>query len=303
MLAIVIPYFKLTYFEETIKSLVNQNNKNFTVYIGNDASSECPKELLEKYKDTLNFKYKKFSTNLGGNSLVKQWDRCIDLIENEDWIMILGDDDYLENTVVDCFYNSYKEFKGKANVIRFSTKNISDKSNTTPSKNVQPKWELASDAFFRRINGETGSTLSEYIFSKKSYDKFGFFNYPLAWHSDDQAWLDFSDGKPIFSINEASVIIRISNLSITGKKDNLKLKDEANILFYEKFLLENLSSFSKRKRRYILMRYELVLKDTGKIPINKWFILFKNYANNFEILSFFKLIRRFMITIFFKAKK
>ena len=38
MLAIIIPYFKLTFFEATLQSLANQTDKRFKVYIGDDAS-------------------------------------------------------------------------------------------------------------------------------------------------------------------------------------------------------------------------------------------------------------------------
>ncbi len=95
MIAIVIPYYKLTYFEKTLQSLAEQTDKKFNVYIGNDASDEDPEELLFKYKDKINFNYHKFNTNLGGTSLTKQWERCIDLSLDEEWIMILGDDDYI----------------------------------------------------------------------------------------------------------------------------------------------------------------------------------------------------------------
>ena len=47
MLAIVIPYFKLTFFEETLQSLANQTDQRFKVYIGDDASLENPSDLLE----------------------------------------------------------------------------------------------------------------------------------------------------------------------------------------------------------------------------------------------------------------
>ena len=48
MLAIIIPYFKLTFFEETLKSLASQTSKRFKVYIGDDASPEGPSNWLEK---------------------------------------------------------------------------------------------------------------------------------------------------------------------------------------------------------------------------------------------------------------
>ena len=76
MLAIVIPFYKLTFFEATLQSLANQTDKRFKIYIGDDASPEDCSVLLEKYKGKLDFLYKRFESNLGGISLVKQWEQC-----------------------------------------------------------------------------------------------------------------------------------------------------------------------------------------------------------------------------------
>ncbi len=40
--------------------------------------------LLEKYKDKFDFVYHEFESNLGGISLVQQWNRCIAKVEAED---------------------------------------------------------------------------------------------------------------------------------------------------------------------------------------------------------------------------
>ena len=37
-IAIIIPAFKAFYLEQTLQSFVNQTNKNFTIYIGDDNS-------------------------------------------------------------------------------------------------------------------------------------------------------------------------------------------------------------------------------------------------------------------------
>ncbi len=50
MLAIVIPYYKLTFLEATLLSLANQTDQRFKVYIGDDASPEDCTPLLEKYR-------------------------------------------------------------------------------------------------------------------------------------------------------------------------------------------------------------------------------------------------------------
>ena len=122
MLAIVIPYYKHTFFEKTLQSLSKQTDKRFKVYIGDDASPENPTALLEKYQGQFNFVYHRFETNLGGTSLAKQWERCIGLSNNEEWIMVLGDDDILGHTVVESFYKNQEIFYQKTNVIRFATK-------------------------------------------------------------------------------------------------------------------------------------------------------------------------------------
>jgi hypothetical protein len=74
MLAIIIPFYKLTFFDETLQSLANQTDKHFKVYIGDDASLE----KLFKYKGKFDFVYQRFETNLSGISLTQQWERCID---------------------------------------------------------------------------------------------------------------------------------------------------------------------------------------------------------------------------------
>ena len=73
MLAIIIPYYKHTFFEETLQSLVSQTNKSFKVYIGDDASPENPGILLEKYQGKFDFVYYRFEENLGEKSLTQQW--------------------------------------------------------------------------------------------------------------------------------------------------------------------------------------------------------------------------------------
>ena len=83
MLAIVIPYYKLTFFDATLASLAAQTCHDFKVYIGDDASQEKPSALLEKYKEQFDFIYHRFDENLGGTSLTKQWERCIALSGNE----------------------------------------------------------------------------------------------------------------------------------------------------------------------------------------------------------------------------
>ncbi|MDI5887394.1 glycosyltransferase family A protein [Flavobacterium yafengii] len=297
MLAIVIPYYKLTFFEATLQSLANQTDKRFKVYIGDDASPESPLALLSSYQDKFDFVYHHFEKNLGGISLTKQWERCIALINEGQWIMVLGDDDYLDSTAIATWYNNYGLFYKKAEVIRFASKMIVEETNMITDTYVHPVWEMATDSFYRKFEHLTRSSLSEYIFSKASYLKYGFHDYPLAWNSDDRAWLEFSDNKPIFSINDSLVYFRLSSLNISGKKDNIDIKSLSVIAFYRFVILEKLKFYTTPQRDRIMRRYEKEIRNVRNLNLSEWFFLLYFYLKYFDFDSIKKFHKRFLKSI------
>ena len=295
MLSIVIPYYKITFFEATLQSLAAQTCYDFKVYIGDDASPENPETLLEKYKGKFDFKYHRFESNLGGSSSVKQWKRCIALSENEEWIMILGDDDVLGDNVVKEFYDSLPEIEQLGiNVVRYSTQIIDEITKTTSKIFVNPKVENAADFYCRRDIGLVRCSLSEHIFRKKSYLKYSFQDYPLAWHSDDYAWIQFAENKPILAINNEKISIRVSNESLTGSTTNLKDKRIAESMFYMDLVKHNLNLFKRGVRFRFLMKAEVSIKKYRKLSLEEWHILFLKYVQNFAFIAFLKFTRRFL---------
>lgn len=283
MLAIVIPYFKLTFFEATLQSLANQSDQRFKVYIGNDASPEDPSVLLEKYNGKFEFVYHRYDVNLGSVSLVKQWNRCIAMIENEEWIIILGDDDVLGETVVASWYENYEHFNLKSNLVRFASRLIFEKSNTISSLYTHPVWETATDSFYRKFKQESRSSLSEYIFSKESYEKYGFYHYPLAWNSDDRAWLDFSDNKPIYTINDSVIFVRMSVFNISGRQDNIIIKNLSEIEFYKFMVSDKLKFYGREQRLRLMRKYQSEIKKTRDLRLSEWVFLLFYYLKYFNI--------------------
>ncbi|MCB7481330.1 glycosyltransferase family 2 protein [Christiangramia sediminis] len=285
-LAIVIPYFKIAYFHQTLESLENQTNKNFNIYLGDDASPEDPLELIDK--TNLRITYKRFSSNLGSTSLIQQWERCIEMTRNEEWIMLLGDDDVLQSNVIEKWYEKYNFFIGKANVVRFASVKINHKSFVYSDPFFHPIWEAATDSYYRRFKGWTRSSLSEHIFSRNSYKMHGFHNYPLGWHSDDRAWLEFSNNKPIYSINDAIVSIRISSLSISGRTDNDIEKLVATKSFYEYLILKKLFKFQQYQKIQIVRRYKTFLKEIKSFEFREIMIIGYTYTRYFKSQTFIK---------------
>ena len=297
MLAIIIPYYKLKFFEATLASLAAQTCSDFKVYIGDDTSPETPIALLDEYKDKFDFVYHRFETNLGGTSLTQQWERCIALSGNEDWIMILGDDDNLSANLVESFYNHYNKFAEKSQLVRFAKKNIFKQTNVVSEVQYNPEYENASDAFYRRITGGTTITLSEYVFKREMYEKYKFYPYPLAWHSDNRAWIEFAEDKPIYSINDAIVSVINSELSITGSSSYSEQKKQASITFYKYLIEEKLDSFNTPQSIRVIHKYENAVSLVRKINLKDRFFLLPYYLKNYEPISFKSNLKKIIKTI------
>ena len=286
MLAIVIPYFKLTFFEATLQSLANQTDKRFKVYIGDDASPEDCTSLVKQYEGSFDFTYHRFETNIGGTSLTQQWERCIALSNNEEWIMILGDDDVLGENVVEEFYKKYLEFSENYKVIRYGVIKINEEGSTTSSLISNSILEDSKELLFKNKR----SSLSEYIFSKSTVKEIGFKDFPLAWWSDVLAVLEFSDFGNIYSINESYVKVRVSKFSISGSAFYNKQKQKATMLFYIYLLELNFKKFSDKELTFLYNKIsKLYLNNRSNIKlfykVSLIFLKNKKYKMYIEFLN------------------
>ncbi|GGA88924.1 glycosyl transferase [Flavobacterium palustre] len=275
MLAIIIPYYKITFFKETLDSLANQTDKRFKVYVGDDASLENCSVLLENYRGNFEFEYYRFENNLGKSSLTMQWQRCIALCSDEQWMMILGDDDVLGATVVEQFYNNIKEVEQRGiHVIRFASQKMDEVGTLTSKIYEHPKIERAVQFLFDK----TRSSLSEYVFRKSQVLEIGFKDFPLAWYSDFLAVLEFSNFDTIYTINNSIVYVRLSELSISGSTWNKDQKIQANFEFYYYLVKNKYSHFS-----------EMELNEL-------YYMLNKCYINNKkQYLFFFKILKLYFL--------
>lgn len=282
MIAIVIPYYNYLFFEQTLESLAAQTDKRFKVYIGDDCSPTDPTDLISKFESSIALTYHKYEKNLGMNSLSEHWNRCISLINDEKWIMILGDDDKLDKNVIANFYSNIDDVENaSSSLIRLSSVLIDENNNFISETFTHPQKELAKDSLFRKFKKETRSSLTEYFFSKKVFEKYKFKHYALAWHSDDMAWIEFSENKPIYTLNNATAFIRFTNHSISGKKENAKLKAEATYVFFVDILKKNLN-YTNTDFSFLVDKFVFFLKLQKKFSLN---------------------ITVFIITLFYKRKQ
>ncbi|MNL34519.1 hypothetical protein D3C87_1564960 [compost metagenome] len=116
----------------------------------------------------------------------------------------------------------------------------------------------------------------------------------MAWNSDDRAWLDFSDNKPIFTINDSIVYVRLSDLNISGKQDNNFAKSLSVISFFKFLIKKKLSLYKNEEREKILRFYENEINKKRNLKISEWLFLLFFYSKYLDFYSIKKFTKRFL---------
>jgi glycosyltransferase involved in cell wall biosynthesis len=296
-LAIVIPYYKITFFEATLQSLVSQINKRFNVYIGDDASPEDPYHILEKYQARINFTYKRYDSNFGKKSLTHQWERCIEMVQSESWVVILGDDDTFSNNFVAAFYNHLNEINLlNINVIRYASIVINEHGKKISITHTHPQMETSPDFLMRKLKGGTRSSLSEFIFRKDVLNRIKFKNLPLAWFSDYLAVLECSNFNNIYTINNALVFFRLSGLNITSKQDDLILKNISTFKFYYFLLEKKVLFFNKEQQKQIYLMIEKTFLD-NKRNVEFWKLFTLHYLKKMRLAGYLRFLFKVLYSV------
>ena len=295
-LAIIIPYFKKKFFRECLESLASQTNLNFKIYIGDDASPENPKDIIAHYKTTLNIEYHRFEKNLGGISLTKQWHRCINLSEGERWIMILGDDDYISENYVNEFYKNLKEIEQRdIKVVRFASRVVRSPSNEISKLYTHPRVERSTDFFYRKFLKFSRGSLTEQIFRRDSFIKYGFRDFPLGWGSDNFAWLDFTEFGDVLAINNATAFFRISESNISRGGYEEKRKQSVKYTYFSLIIDSYLRKFRPSQRLPLLLFYEQVVYNSHKADFLFWLQMAIRFYQEKAYIQILKFSRRILI--------
>lgn len=237
-LAIVIPYYNIKFFEDTLKSVAAQTDKRFTFYIGNDASPADPKSMIEKHFGQGDFHYYEYENNVGGENLAKQWERILENV-TEDWFQLLGDDDMISENFVEEFYTNLPEIvQQKSMVLKSPQCIINDKGEVTAGLTDFPHLFSRNYNWQRKFRSGERASLSEHIFKTSQYRKYKFQKFPFAWGSDDVAVYEFSESEPILFLKKSKVYVRVSKHSISGSEDNMIEKKNAYYHF-EKHMINH----------------------------------------------------------------
>jgi len=215
-LAIIIPAYKPDFLNQALESIVHQTCKRFTLYIGNDASPFNLEPIVNLYVDRLNIVYKTFSANMGGKDLVGQWNRCIEMTQDEEWLWLFSDDDIMSENCVESFYSTIERDQSVA-LLHINIDIINEVGDVSHQCKPFSENMHGVNIFSEKIKLKLSSTIVEYIFKRSLFEsRNGFERFDLAWGSDDATWIKFAGLDPIKTIPFAKVYWRLSTKNISA---------------------------------------------------------------------------------------
>ncbi len=221
-LAIVIPAYKAKYFGETLSSLANQTNGDFNVYIGDDCSPYDLVTIVNQYTDRLNITYKRFSNNIGAKNIVDQWNRCVQLIKDEQWIWLFSDDDLMDPGCVDLFYQNLTIYNDKL-AFRFNVNRITIKGEIIPGIIDYPVVEHCEDLIYHILTLKGGHGLVDHVYNAKALRaRGGFVNTDYAQGADWATSILMALPEGLVNMKEASVYWRMSLSNISSQASSGK---------------------------------------------------------------------------------
>lgn len=212
-LAIVVPAFRARYLREALDSLARQTSQNFRVYVFDDASPDDLRAVFDAsgLAGGTHAEFRRFDQNLGGTSLVAQWNRCVRATRDEPWVWLFSDDDVAGERCVEQFDRVLAAGELAGNVCRFNTAIIDEGGAVVALTPPHPPLESAEHFAYHRLSLQRRSYAPEYVFRRAAFNAHGgFVDFPFALGSDDASWITFAGEEPIVTLPTARVMWRES---------------------------------------------------------------------------------------------
>ncbi|WP_420154020.1 glycosyltransferase family 2 protein [Siphonobacter sp.] len=216
-LAIVIPAYKALYLAETLASIAAQTNQDFTLYVGDDGSPHDLKSICDIYATQLKLVYHRFPENLGAKQLVQHWKRCVELVQQEEWIWLFADDDLMEKDCVDVFYQSLLQTQQQYDIYRFNSRVVNDQNQIIREHADSPVVENAMQLAWHLLRDERGNVMPDQIVRRATYKALGgYVDFPYAQASDWATAIHFAHPKGLYSMPGPKIRWRYSGSSISS---------------------------------------------------------------------------------------
>lgn len=214
LVTIAIPAFKRTFLAEAIESALAQDYPNIELVIVNDKSPYNLDEVVNKYTDT-RIRYFVNERNLGKESIVLNWNRCVDYARGEFFVLLCDDDVLMPNFVSELLklaekYPQCDVFHGRR-MVKDELKTICE------NDDLWPEWESFDSFLVNALKGQRVHTVTEFMYRTARVKSIKYDVYPVGYFSDNASVLKFGKEGGFVSSDKMLCVFRRSREHITGR--------------------------------------------------------------------------------------
>lgn len=268
----VMPAYKANYLRQAIDSILSQSYTEFELIIVNDASPEDLDSIVNSYSDP-RIRYYKNVENIGGRSLVEQWNYCMTLCDT-DYIILASDDDVYSSEYLIKMHELVIKYP-TANVFRPRVQIIDEANNVVKVEGYLQEKTSLIEYIYMYHHKYIFSGIPYYIFRRDALIRMhGFVDLPLAWGSDDATVMSLATGNDIISVPDILFSFRMSGENITSKKNDnqaLKKKIQARKMYYS--FLSNMLNYLKPNSEMEIVYWSNLKRNQCKFAIKNFYEL------------------------------
>ena len=301
----ILPAYKAKFLSLAIDSILSQSYGNFELIIVDDHSPEDIKGIVDRYNDD-RITYYRNAVNIGGKSLVQQWNHCIEFASG-DYLVLAADDDVYEPDFLKEMISLVQKHP-KVDVLRARVKEIDEEGKLLGLDGMIAEYCSMAEYIYHWRRATIMICIGNYMFKTATIKEKKFIDFPSAFCSDIASIINLAAAGVVNS-SDYLFNFRKSTIHLSSSNTQLEKKLEANNQFYEWMLSLQIPLGNTEIDRFIhaqisednlleKCRYDYYNQIFKFLPVGKLSLI-----ENFKFLSNkqkFKMIFRYFFDKIFR---
>lgn len=233
LVSIAIPAYKRKWLSSAIESVLNQDYGNIELIIVDDHSPQNLKEVVEPYLVDKRVSYYFNEVNVGKESVAINWNKCLEYVRGE-FFVLLCDDDVLMPNFVSTLLKLAQKYP-QCNIFHGSRALYHENTGTTEVLESWSEYESFEEFVKAKLEVKRKHTITEFLYRSESIVAEKYKVFPVAYFSDDASILSIVKNGGIASSQEPVCKIRISDEQISSVGKYAVEKVGATMMYYDWF--------------------------------------------------------------------
>lgn len=234
LVSIAIPAYKRKWLKDAIASVLNQDYSDIELIIVDDHSPQNLKEVVEPYLVDKRVSYYYNDINIGKESVANNWNKCLEYVRGEFFVLLCDDDVLMPNFVSEllCLAQKYPQ----CNIFHGRRMFYYEETGSFEMTESWPEYESFEEFVQAKAEGLRKHTITEFLYRSRSIVKEKYTVFPVGYFSDDASILKIVKEGGIASSQEPVCKIRMSDEQISHVGRHAVEKVRATLMYYEWYI-------------------------------------------------------------------